>query len=205
MTQRTPRLRRAPLEAKTPAGVFALRPLDPVADVEMLHGWMNDPAVARFWELDGPIRRLVAHLDEQFAGTHSRPCLGLVDGEPMSYWELYRAADDRLACYYAARPGDAGLHLLLGPARFRGGGLGRHLIEAVSRWQLDAARTTRVVAEPDVRNTASLRAFERAGFRRTHDIDLPEKHAALMVRDPATTAPSAPPAPHEPAGPGDTA
>jgi len=205
VTQRTPRLRQVPLAVETPAGVFTLRPLDPVADVEMLHGWMNDPAVARFWELDGPVRRLVAHLDDQFAGTHSRPCLGLVDGEPMSYWELYRAHDDRLAAYYDARPGDAGLHLLLGPARFRGIGLGRHLIEAVSHWQLDAPDTSRVVAEPDVRNTASLRAFEQAGFRRTHDIDLPEKRAALMVRDPDTTARPAPPPSHEPAGPGDAA
>ena len=195
----TARLRRMPLEATTPAGVFTLRQLDPVADVEMLHGWMNDPAVARFWQLDGPVRRLVTHLDEQFAGTHSQPCLGLVDGEPMSYWELYRAQDDRLAAYYAARPGDAGLHLLLGPARFRGVGLGRHLIEAVSRWQLDAPDTSRAVAEPDVCNAASLRAFERAGFRRTHDIDLPEKRAALMVRGPETTQP---PAPHESAEPG---
>jgi acetyl CoA:N6-hydroxylysine acetyl transferase len=201
----TPRLRQVPLAAETPAGVFTLRPLDPVADVEMLHGWMNDPAVARFWELDGPVHRLVAHLDEQFTGTHSRPYVGLVDGEPMSYWELYRAQDDRLAAYYDARPADSGLHLLLGPARFRGLGLGRHLIEAVSRWQLDAPETSRVVAEPDVRNTASLRAFEQAGFRRTHDIDLPEKRAALMVRDSEPTAPPAPPAPHEPAGPGDVA
>jgi acetyl CoA:N6-hydroxylysine acetyl transferase len=201
----TPRLRRVPLAAATPAGEFTLRPLDPVADVEMLHGWMNDPAVARFWELDGPVRRLVAHLDEQFAGAHSRPYLGLVDGDPMSYWELYRAYDDRLGAYYDARPADAGLHLLLGPARFRGIGLGRHLIEAVSRWQLDAPETSRVVAEPDVRNTASLRAFEQAGFRRTHDIDLPEKRAALMVRDAETTAPPQPPPPHEPAGPGDAA
>ncbi|MGH3318502.1 MAG: GNAT family N-acetyltransferase [Nocardioidaceae bacterium] len=198
----TPRPRHVPLAAETPAGVFTLRPLDAVADVDMLHGWMNDPAVARFWELDGPIRRLVAHLEEQFAGTHSRPYLGLVDGEPMSYWELYRAQDDRLAAYYEARPGDSGLHLLLGPARFRGIGLGRHLIETVSRWQLDAPDTSRVVAEPDVRNTASMRAFEQAGFRRTHEIDLPEKRAALMVRDPATTQPPVPP---EPAGPGDAA
>jgi acetyl CoA:N6-hydroxylysine acetyl transferase len=201
----TPRLRQVPPAAETPAGVFTLRPLDPVTDVELLHGWMNDPAVARFWELDGPISRLVAHLDEQFTGTHSRPYLGLVADEPMSYWELYRAQDDRLADYYDAWPGDAGLHLLLGPARFRGIGLGRRLIEAVSRWQLEAPETSRVVAEPDVRNTASLRAFEQAGFRRTHDIDLPEKRAALMVRDPETTAPTAPPAHHEPAGPGDAA
>jgi acetyl CoA:N6-hydroxylysine acetyl transferase len=207
----TARVRPGPLRAETPAGSFVLRPLDPVAEVEMVHRWMNDPVVARFWELDGPLRRLVAHLDQQFAGTHSRPYLGLLDGVPMSYWELYRAEEDRLAGYYPARPGDAGVHLLLGPPQYRGMGLGWQLIRQVSQWQLDASDARRVVAEPDVRNAASVRAFERAGFRRTCDIDLPEKRAALMVRDPEPSTP-AEPAPHaatrpaeRPAQPGDLA
>jgi acetyl CoA:N6-hydroxylysine acetyl transferase len=170
--------------AVTPRGAFTLRPLrSRTGDVSLLHGWMNDPAVARFWELAGPPERLDAHLDLLCAGGHSRPYLGLLHGEPMSYWELYWAARDRLAGYYAARPGDAGLHLLLGPARYRGSGLGRHLIRAVSDWQLAHAGVRRVVAEPDIGNTASLRAFEQAGFRRTDDLALPEKTAALMVRD----------------------
>jgi RimJ/RimL family protein N-acetyltransferase len=40
-----------------------------------------------------------------------------------------------------------------------------------------------VVAEPDVRNIPSVRAFLRAGFRHDQDLDLPAKRAALMVRD----------------------
>jgi RimJ/RimL family protein N-acetyltransferase len=39
-----------------------------------------------------------------------------------------------------------------------------------------------VVAEPDVRNIPSVRAFLRAGFRYDQDLDLPAKRAALMVR-----------------------
>ncbi|MQA17441.1 MAG: GNAT family N-acetyltransferase [Pseudonocardiaceae bacterium] len=168
-------------------GAFTLRPVAADADLGLLHDWMNDPAVARFWELDGPVHRLASHLDQQSACGHSRPYLGLLDGVPMSYWELYWAARDRLAGYYPARPTDAGLHLLLGPARFRGVGLGRHLIRAVSDWQLANPDAGRVVAEPDVRNVPSLRAFERAGFRRTRDINLPEKTAAVMIREPDTT------------------
>jgi acetyl CoA:N6-hydroxylysine acetyl transferase len=101
----------------------------------------------------------------------------------MSYWELYRADLDPLAEHYSAGEHDAGLHLLLGPAECRGRGLAVNLLSAVSSWQLEVdPRAARVVAEPDVQNTRAIRAFERAGFRRTVDLDLPNKRAALMVR-----------------------
>jgi RimJ/RimL family protein N-acetyltransferase len=41
----------------------------------------------------------------------------------------------------------------------------------------------RIVAEPDERNAASVRAFLAAGFRAAGTIQLPEKRAALVVRD----------------------
>lgn len=181
---------RGPLApAPIPRGRFTLRTMDPVGDFELVHRWMNDPVVARFWELGGSARRLQAHLDQQFAGSHSRPYIGLLDDEPMSYWELYWAAEDRLAGYYPARSGDAGVHLLIGPGRFRGVGLGRHLVRAVAGWQLAHPRAGRVVAEPDVTNEASLRSFERAGFQRAGEVVLPEKTAALMICTPTSGVP----------------
>ena len=102
----------------------------------------------------------------------------------MSYWELYRADLDPLAQHYAAREHDAGVHMLLGPARMPRTGLAVGLLRAVSTWQLKAdPRATRVIGEPDVENKRSIRVGERAGFRRAKDLDLPNKRAALMIRD----------------------
>ncbi|MER5884958.1 GNAT family N-acetyltransferase [Streptomyces sp. NPDC001941] len=163
---------------------FTLRPVDPGRDRDLVHGWMNDPEVARFWEMAQPAPRIEAYLRRQVLSAHSTPYLGCLDGEAMSYWELYRADLDPLAVHYPARPRDAGVHLLLGTSRFRGRGLGARLLRAVSDWQLSVeAYAERVVAEPDVRNTRSVRAFERAGFRRVRDLDLPDKRAAFMVRE----------------------
>src|SRR5207244_1089513 len=63
---------------------------------------------------------------------HSRPFLGLLDGTPMSYWEIYRADLDPLALHYPAQPHDTGVHLLLGPADSRGRGLGSALLAALA-------------------------------------------------------------------------
>ncbi|MFG2097775.1 GNAT family N-acetyltransferase [Streptomyces sp. NPDC048612] len=171
--------------ADTPAGPFALVPVRPDRDLDRIVGWMNDPAVAAFWELAGPPETTAAHLREQLDGDgRSVPCLGVLAGVPMSYWEIYRADLDPLARHYAARPHDTGIHLLIGGSGDRGRGLGSTLLRATADLVLDhRPRCTRVVAEPDLRNTASVAAFLSAGFHYAEEIELPSKRAALMVRD----------------------
>ncbi|MCB5163730.1 acetyltransferase [Streptomyces bambusae] len=169
----------------TTAGVFRLTPVRIERDLDILTRWMNDPVVAAFWELAGPADTTEAHLRGQLEGDgRSIPCLGTLDGRPMSYWEIYRADLDPLARHYPARPHDTGIHLLIGGSTDRGRGLGTLLLRAVADLVLDnRPRCTRVIAEPDIRNTPSVSAFLNSGFRLSAEIDLPEKRAALMIRE----------------------
>ncbi|MHC0428762.1 GNAT family N-acetyltransferase [Streptomyces sp. O3] len=171
--------------ATTAAGVFQLLPVRPERDLALISRWMNDPAVAAFWELAGDKTVTAAHLSAQCDGDgRSVPCLGVLDGTPMSYWEIYRADLDPLARYYPARPHDTGIHLLIGGVADRGRGLGATLLRAVADLVLDQRpHCARVIAEPDLRNTPSVSAFLSAGFRLSAELDLPDKRAALMVRD----------------------
>jgi RimJ/RimL family protein N-acetyltransferase len=171
--------------ADTPAGVFHLVPARLERDLPLVSRWMNDPAAAAFWELSGPQSVTEGHLRAQLAGDgRSVPCIGVLDGAPMSYWEIYRADLDPLARHYPARPHDTGVHLLVGPVADRGRGLGGRLLRAVADLVL-ARRPScaRVIAEPDIRNTPSIAAFLTAGFRFSAEVDLPAKRAGLMVRD----------------------
>ncbi|MET9037129.1 GNAT family N-acetyltransferase [Streptomyces mirabilis] len=169
----------------TPVGTFHLVPVRVERDLPLISRWMNDPAVAEFWELAGPESVAEEHLRRQLDGDgRSVPCLGVLDGAPMSYWEIYRADLDLLARHYPARPHDTGLHLLVGGVANRGRGLGSALLRAVADLVLDRRPAcARVVAEPDLRNMPSVAAFLSAGFRFSAEVDLPGKRAALMVRD----------------------
>ena len=170
---------------ETRVGRFRLQPLRLPRDLAVVVEWMNDPVVAAFWELAGPAELTEQHLRDQVDGDgRSVPCLGLLDGTPMSYWEVYRADLDPVALHYPARPHDTGVHLLLGPAECRGRGIGPVLIRAFAEQALTERHAARrVVAEPDVRNIPSVRAFLGAGFRHVQDLALPAKRAALMVYD----------------------
>ncbi|MFJ5772610.1 GNAT family N-acetyltransferase [Streptomyces sp. NPDC093094] len=169
----------------TSAGEFRLVPVQPERDLPLVVRWMNDPAVAAFWELAGPPQVAGEHVRAQLTGDgRSVPCLGLLDGSPMSYWEIYRADLDPLARHYPARPHDTGIHLLIGGAADRGRGLGSMLLRAVADLTLDSRPAcARVIAEPDLCNIPSIAAFLTAGFRFSAEIGLPGKRAALMVRD----------------------
>ncbi|MEU6095922.1 GNAT family N-acetyltransferase [Streptomyces sp. NPDC047079] len=169
----------------TPAGVFHLVPVRLGHDLALLARWMNDPTVALFWDLAGDEVVTERHLRPQLDGDgRSVPCLGVLDGTPMSYWEIYRADLDPLARHYPARPQDTGIHLLIGEVSARGRGLGSTLLRAVADLVLDRRPTcARVVAEPDLCNTPSIAAFLNAGFRLSAEVDLPGKRAALMVRE----------------------
>ncbi|MFF9071906.1 GNAT family N-acetyltransferase [Streptomyces sp. NPDC014872] len=171
--------------ADTPAGVFQLVPVRLERDLALISRWMNDPAVAAFWELAGAETVTADHLRPQLNGDgRSVPCLGVLAGIPMSYWEIYRADLDPLARHYPARPHDTGIHLLIGGVDDRGRGVGTTLLRAVADLILDNRPLCgRVVAEPDLRNTPSVSAFLSAGFRFSAEVELPDKRAALMVRD----------------------
>ncbi|MFE9867668.1 GNAT family N-acetyltransferase [Streptomyces sp. NPDC005506] len=174
----------------TPAGVFQLVRVRLERDLAVISRWMNDPAVAAFWELGGEEAVTAAHLRPQLDGDgRSVPCLGVLSGVPMSYWEIYRADLDPLARHYPARPNDTGVHLLIGGVTNRGRGIGTTLLRAVSDLVLDnRPQCARVVAEPDLRNTPSVSAFLSAGFRFSAEVELPDKRAALMIRDRAHRA-----------------
>ncbi|QYX77116.1 GNAT family N-acetyltransferase [Streptomyces akebiae] len=169
----------------TPAGTLHLVPVRLERDLPLISRWMNDSAVDSYWKLGGAEEVTAEHLRTQLGGDgRSVPCLGLLNGTPLSYWEIYRADLDPLARHYPVRPHDTGIHLLIGPVADRGSGLGSTLLRAVADLVLDRRPScARVVAEPDLRNFPSVSAFLSAGFRYSAEIDLPDKRAALMCRD----------------------
>ncbi|APU14089.1 MULTISPECIES: GNAT family N-acetyltransferase [Actinoalloteichus] len=151
-------------------------------DLDLVHDWMNRDHVAAFWHQDWPRERWREELAAQSAGDHSRPVFLLYEGSPLAYLEVYRASRDRLAACYPVQPHDLGVHVAIGDRLATGRGLGRALLGAVARGLLRAdPACDRVVAEPDVANPASVRAFLAAGFVDHGEITLPDKTAALLI------------------------
>ncbi len=173
-----------PLPVPALSHPWRVRPAEPEgADLDLVVRWMAQPHVADFWQQAWGADRWAKEIATQHAGSHSLPCLAFQHGTAVAYLELYRVRRDRMAALYPAGEHDLGVHVAIGEPSRTGRGLGRSLLHAIAEGLFAAdPACRRVIAEPDVRNVASLRAFAAAGFRHCGELTLPEKTAALFIR-----------------------
>ncbi|MGK7222081.1 GNAT family N-acetyltransferase [Kocuria flava] len=172
----------APVRLATPGGILTLAPAVPDAPtVELLHAWLTHPRSAHWGMLDADADRVRRDLEELAAAPHAGARLARLDGVPIGLVETYDPARVLLAGRYAHREGDAGMHLLLAPARTPVPGTSAALMAGVLRLLLDREGARRVVVEPDVRNEAVHRLNARAGFTVHGPLELPGKTALLAT------------------------
>jgi acetyl CoA:N6-hydroxylysine acetyl transferase len=162
---------------------LAFRPLDLDADLALVHGWMQEPHVAPWWELEGPAEGVRAYLEAQSALAHL-DCWIVIEDEgwlPVAYVETYRVPQDPVAAYYEAEPGDRGFHLLVGPPELLGTGLAQAIVCHLVRRLLGQFGITRVVCEPDVRNARMLAFCRALGGEELATLQMPGRTAVLFA------------------------
>ncbi|MGW1515889.1 GNAT family N-acetyltransferase [Streptomyces sp. NPDC002287] len=156
-------------------GTVSLTPVDPAADAVLIHSWVTEER-ARFWGMGGAGLELVREIYEDVdRRTTHHAYLVRLDGKPVALFQRYDCAEDRVSECYEVRPGDVGVHLLIGPAD----GAARHgftgaLVEAFLAYLFTDENTLRVVGEPDARNTKAIALLERSGFELGPEVELPE-------------------------------
>ena len=161
------------------AGELTLRPLDPLTDAELLHGWVTHPKAA-FWMMqDATLPDVEREYMAIAAAEHHDAFLGLYKGVPAFLMERYDPAYVELVGLYEPRPGDVGMHFLTAPSDVRVPGFTLAVITKVMATLFADPATRRVVVEPDVHNKAVHALNESVGFRADGVIQKPEKEALL--------------------------
>src|SRR5690625_3624559 len=143
---------------------YAIRVADADADAELLSEWMNRPHLAQTWESAWSPERWHAVLSAQLAGSFTRPLIVSRHGQDSGYIELYRAAKDSIAKYYAADPRDLGMHGAVADTTAVNRGFAAILLPRVmaSVFALEP-QCRRMMFEPEYRNTAMRRLAEYVG------------------------------------------
>ncbi|MGW4685993.1 GNAT family N-acetyltransferase [Streptomyces sp. NPDC004244] len=170
-----------PLYSRTDAalGTFAVRPLDPFSDAELLHGWVTHPKAA-FWMMqDASLPDVEREYMKIAAAEHHDAYIGLHEGRPAFLMERYDPSRLELVGLYDAQPGDVGMHFLVAPTDTPLHGFTRAVITTVMAALFADPGTRRVVVEPDVSNKAVHALNEAVGFVVDGPVQKPEKEALL--------------------------
>ncbi|PQM52121.1 GNAT family N-acetyltransferase [Mycolicibacter virginiensis] len=167
---------------------YTIRVADPDTDAEMISEWMNRPHLAETWESAWPPERWHAYLSAQVNGSYSRPLIVSRNGQDGGYIEIYRAAKDSIAKYYAADPYDLGIHAAVADTTVVNRGFAAILLPRIMSYVFELEpQCRRMMFEPEYRNTAMRRLAEYVGgvFLGEHDMGYRKMalYAALRYPD----------------------
>jgi RimJ/RimL family protein N-acetyltransferase len=156
-------------------------------DLPLLHEWLGREHVLRWWGERGSYDDVVEFYLPSIEGSDpSDLYVVMVDGRSVGFIQTYLLAEyPEHAILLDAGPEVAGVDLFIADAELIGQGLGAEVIRSFAAAFVFARDETRsCVADPDVRNLASIRAFEKAGFVRVRDYHDPsdgELHALVRL------------------------
>ena len=158
-------------------------------DVPLVTRWLSDPRVLAFYGgRDKTInenvvrQRYFSRRRDPITGRfyEHRACLVEVEGTPTAFVQYYRlGVSDAEFFGYPRNDRSYGFDLFIGSPEMWGRGLGPRLIELTRDYLRRKRGAVRVVVDPQVDNTRSVRAFEKAGFRRTRRLLAREIHEGV--------------------------
>lgn len=156
-------------------------------DLPLLREWLQRPRVRQWWSERETFEEVVDHYLPAIEGTEPTDLyLALTDERPIGFMQTYLVSDHPdYAALIELDDGVAGVDLFVADATLTGQGLGSEMLSRfVDEIVFARTSTTCCIADPDVRNVASLRAFEKAGFRTLKTFVDPndgEAHALVYV------------------------
>jgi RimJ/RimL family protein N-acetyltransferase len=155
-------------------------------DYPLLLEWHRRPHVEQWWTKRATLEEVEEHYGPTIDGTEPTDhYVALLDSEPLGMIQTYHLADyPDYAALTGENEGAAGVDLFIGDESMTGRGLGTEMLERfVDEIVFARPETTAATADPDVRNTASMRAFEKAGFRSVREfVDPSDGQLHALVR-----------------------
>ena len=155
-------------------------------DLPLVWEWLQRPHVKEWWRERDTYEELVEHYLPSIEGTDPTDLyVALLDDAPIGYVQTYLVSDyPEYAALVDVGERVAGVDLLIGEAELTGRGIGTEMLRRfVDEIVFAKPATIACIAGPETTNPASIRAFEKAGFRVVRDFIEDGKPHTLVRRD----------------------
>ena len=144
----------------------------------LVHRWLNSPHVSRWWYGEGSSYREVEekYIPRIEGREPTEPYLILYGEKPIGFIQTYRISDHPEYAEQVQVDGSADVDLFIGEKDFLHRGPGHHILRRfLAEVVFGDGETECCVIDPEPKNTAAIRAYERAGFRYLKTIQVPRE------------------------------
>lgn len=157
-------------------------------DLPLMHKWLQHEHVRRWWSERRTYAQVADHYLPAIEGRRPTDLYLIVVGQqPVGFIQTYKVADyPEHRELVQVEKGVAGVDLFISEPELVGRGLGTEVLrQFVDEIVFSDEAVHACVADPDVANVSSLRAFEKAGFGRVREFVDPTdaRQHVLMRRD----------------------
>jgi aminoglycoside 6'-N-acetyltransferase len=156
--------------------VYQFHPLSN-ADLPLVRRWLAAPHVAQWW---GNAAGQFALVSEDLEHPAMDQFLVASEERPFAYLQCYDPAAWPDNGFGAQPQGTRGIDQFIGEPDMIERGHGSAFIRAFVG-NLLSRGAPRVVTDPDPANARAIRAYEKAGFSKSHLVETPDGRALLMV------------------------
>ncbi|MGR3803473.1 GNAT family N-acetyltransferase [Marinibacterium profundimaris] len=157
--------------------VFGFRRVTP-ADAPLLRGWLEAPRVSRWFDEPDYASVVMRQLDDPAL----RCWIVTLEGVALAYLQDYDIHAWQPHPLDFLPKGARGIDTFVGSETAMGRGLGPAYLRAhAARCFAEGAPALGIDPHPD--NAPAIRAYEKAGFRETREVETDHGRALLMVRD----------------------
>ena len=160
--------------------LITFRPLQ-ATDYALFASWLGQPHVTKWWHEPATVE----FVKKEYGPSDTKTNVYIVggDGQPIGVIQSYWVDDYPEHCAKVQVEKAVGIDVLIGVSGLTGKGYGTQLltkfINTVVRESYPAA--LHVVADPEVANLASIRAFEKAGFKKGQVVSGEHGPEQLMI------------------------
>lgn len=152
------------------------------SDLELFHKWHHQEYVSEFWELNKSRDELLDYMKNVIKSPYQLPVMIEVDNNPIGYFELYWAIEDRIMPYCVAGEFDRGLHLLFGEKKVLRTRIVYDAIFHLCKYVFESdSRTDCIWGEPRIDNKKILSVANKLpGWREIKEFSFPHKRSMLI-------------------------
>jgi RimJ/RimL family protein N-acetyltransferase/putative NADPH-quinone reductase len=153
-----------------------------IADLELLHDWLNRPHVQEIWDGKVALAAMECKYKEHMQSNDVFGYLASVNGIPMAYAQTYHAHNMSGGWWPDAEFGTWGIDQFLANDADLGKGIGTKLVKSFADFVECQHRAKQIITDPAPDNIRAIRCYEKAGFAKLGMVRTPDGNAVLMRR-----------------------